>query len=123
VTVRKVVAAGGLAATTLIGGAIGAAIVGSADAATPTPSPTATAGSNEDPTHEAGETAADETAENNGTARHHGGPGGMRGGSNEDPAHEAAESPEREAQENAAPSGGSAPSTESTPSPTASPVI
>jgi hypothetical protein len=37
VTVRKAVAAGGLAATTLIGGAIGATIVGSADAATPTP--------------------------------------------------------------------------------------
>jgi hypothetical protein len=53
--------------------------------------------SNEDATHEAGESAARETAENNGTAFAGRGPGG--GGSNENPAHEAGESAAREAAE------------------------
>lgn len=49
--------------------------------------------SNEDPTHEATESAAQEAAETNGTRAcdHHG-----HGGSNEDPAHEAGESPIRQ---------------------------
>jgi len=66
-------------------------------AASPTPS------SNEATAHEAGESAAQEAAENNGTA-HHGGPGGhpCGGHSNEDAAHEKAETAAQEAAENAA---------------------
>jgi len=69
--------------------------------ATPTPAASAAPTgpkSNEDATHEQGESAALETAENNGTA-HHGGPG-AGGAPNEDPAHEAGESAAREAAEN-----------------------
>lgn len=81
-----------------------------------TPAPNAKSGSNEDPTHESGETPEREAAEDSGKVGH-GGPHGT----NEDPAHEATESPEREAQEhaNTAPNG-AAPSTGQTPaSPTA----
>lgn len=54
--------------------------------------------SNEDPTHEKNESAAKETAENNGTF--HPGPGAPgQGPSNEDPTHEASESPSRESSE------------------------
>ena len=55
-------------------------------------------GSNEDATHEAGESAQHEADENSGKAGfgHHRG-----GGSNEDPAHEAGESAAREAEEDA----------------------
>jgi uncharacterized membrane protein len=64
-------------------------------AASPSPSPK----SNEATAHEAGESAAQETAENNGTF-HPGGPGGPGGGpSNETAAHEAGESAAREAAE------------------------
>ncbi|HEY0398735.1 MAG TPA: hypothetical protein VGF00_10130, partial [Acidimicrobiia bacterium] len=52
--------------------------------------------SNEDPAHEAGESAQREADEDSGKA--FGGPHG----SNEDPAHEASESPAREAEEDAA---------------------
>jgi hypothetical protein len=62
-------------------------------------SPTPTFKSNEDPTHEKNESAAQEAAENNGTF--HPGPGGPGGGkSNEDPTHEQSESASREAAEN-----------------------
>jgi hypothetical protein len=70
-------------------------------AASTTTTGTTTTGSfksNEDPTHEAGESAAREAAEDSGRA----GPGGS--GSfkpNEDPTHEAGESAAREAQEDA----------------------
>jgi hypothetical protein len=69
----------------------------SAPTATPTAS-TPTATSNEDPTHEAAESAEREAYEDSGNFV----PG--HGGAftpNEDPAHEAAESAEREAQEDA----------------------
>jgi hypothetical protein len=55
--------------------------------------------SNEDPAHEAGESAAVEAAENSGQRPH-----GAHGGAfrpNEDPAHEAGESAAREAEEDA----------------------
>ena len=55
--------------------------------------------SNEDPSHEAKESAAQEAAENNGTFRP--GPGGPNGGrSNEDPTHEQHETAAQEAGEN-----------------------
>lgn len=67
-------------------------------AASPSPS-AGTFKSNEDPTHEKGESAAQETAENNGTFRP-GGPGGPgHGPSNEDPTHEKSETAAREAAE------------------------
>src|SRR6266849_5638355 len=62
-----------------------------ATAASPSPSPFK---SNEATAHESGESAAQETAENNGTF-HPGGPGG--GPSNETAAHEATEPAAREA--------------------------
>jgi len=65
-------------------------------AASPSPGPFK---SNETPAHETGESAAQETAESNGTFRP-GGPGGPGGGpSNETAAHEASESAAREAAE------------------------
>lgn len=77
----------------------------------PTATPNASGGtgtsaptSNEDPTHEAAERAANEAAEDSG--QFHGGRDGKHG-SNENPAHEAKESAEREAAEDAASSGGS----------------
>ena len=54
--------------------------------------------SNEDPAHEAGESAAREAQENSGQGP---GPGGGTFKPNEDPAHEAGESAAREAQEDA----------------------
>ena len=67
-----------------------------ATAASPAPSPFK---SNEATAHEAGESAAQETAENNGTF-HSGGPGAPGGGpSNETAAHEAAEPVARESAE------------------------
>jgi len=61
--------------------------------------PKARSGSNEDPAHEATESAAREAEED---AGHVGGGRHFRGGSNEDPAHEATESAAREAEEDAA---------------------
>jgi hypothetical protein len=104
----------------LAGGALALIMFGPslAGAQTPTTNPPAAAttppaasgnpgsfGSNEDPAHEAGESAEREAEENSGKAFH----GGGHHGFNEDPAHEAGESPEREAQEHAdtAPSGNS----------------
>ena len=64
-------------------------------AASPSPSPFK---SNEAAAHESGESAAQETAENNGTF--HPGPGGPGGGpSNETASHEASESAARESAE------------------------
>jgi hypothetical protein len=88
-----------VAAAMIFGGVMGATVLAkstltSANAALAAASPTPK--SNEDATHEKGETAAQETAENNGTA-HFGGPGA--GPSNETSAHEATESAAREAAE------------------------
>jgi uncharacterized membrane protein len=86
-------------AAMLFGGVVGATVLAKSalntvNAATATPTPTPR--SNEAATHESGESAAQETAENNGTARHNG-PG--NGPSNETAAHEAGESAAREAAE------------------------
>jgi hypothetical protein len=110
------IALGGSAAlTAIIGASVVMAQTPSNTSPTPAPSGTAAAGSpspgtfksNEDATHEKGETVEREAAEDSGK--------GFRGGvhkPNEDPAHEANESKDREAQENA----GQAPSV--SPSPT-----
>ena len=97
--VRKTALGAAIVGAALVGGAVGATLIGSAGAQdTPTTSTTVTTGvdhSNQDPTHEASESAqreADETA---------GKMGGHDGPSNTDPAHEASESPERAAQEKA----------------------
>jgi hypothetical protein len=100
---RNLVFASTVAAAMAFGGVVGATAVAispliTANAASPSPSPSpGTFKSNEDPTHEKGESAAQEAAENNGTFHPGGGPGG--GPSNESPAHEATESPSREASE------------------------
>lgn len=106
---RIVLFASVVTAALVFGGVIGAAAARSgvsplAVLAASSPSPTPR--SNEDPKHEAAESAAQETAENNGTF-HPGGPGGPGhpGGpgpndqSNESAAHEAAESAAQEAAE------------------------
>lgn len=114
-TNKKMMAAA-ISGSLLAGGALGLIMFGPnlASAQTTTTSPpaatappaasgnTGTFSSNEDPAHEAGESAQREADENSGRAfGHH--------GSNEDPAHEASESPAREAEEDAgnAPSGAS----------------
>jgi hypothetical protein len=79
-SMRKPLAATAIVAISIAGGAIGASLLGTANAATPSPSPTTESGtapgagnSNEDPAHEAGESAereaqehAQENAEENG---------------------------------------------------------
>jgi hypothetical protein len=87
------------------------------------PSTNGTTGSNEDPTHEAGESAQQEADEDAGRA-HHGGRGG-HGASNEDPTHEAGESAQREAEENAENGNGSGSNgsgSSATPAPSAPPT-
>lgn len=72
--VRKTVAAAAIAGSMLIGGVTGAVLYGvttlTASAATPSPSPSSSSTgkfvSNEDATHEAGESAAREAQENAG---------------------------------------------------------
>lgn len=76
--VRKAIAAGAIAGSMLIGGVAGAVLYGAttltaAAATSPTPSPSSGSSSstgkfvpNEDPTHEAGESAAREAQENAG---------------------------------------------------------
>jgi hypothetical protein len=109
---RRIVTAGAIAGSMLVGGVIGAVLYGastiSAAAATPSPTPSASASpgagtfkSNEDPTHEQGESATREADENSGKAfaGGRGGPGGH--GPNEDATHEAGESAAQEAAENA----------------------
>ncbi|MEO8744140.1 MAG: hypothetical protein ABI334_01530 [Candidatus Dormiibacterota bacterium] len=93
-----------LVAAMFVGGVIGATALArsttvNAAVSAASPSPGAFK-SNEDATHEKGESAAQETAENNGTF-HPGGPGGG-GTPNETAAHEAGETAAREAAENAA---------------------
>ena len=96
---RIILFASVVAAAMVFGGVLGATALARLNytpasaalaAASPTPA------SNEAAAHEAGESAAQETAENNGTARH-GGPGA--GPSNEDAAHEAGETAAQEAAE------------------------
>jgi uncharacterized membrane protein len=80
-TIRKSVAAAAIAGSMLVGGVAGAVLYGAttltaAAATTPSPSPSSSSGSssastgkfvpNEDPTHEAGESAAREAQENAG---------------------------------------------------------
>src|SRR4030088_1280304 len=91
-----------VAAAMIFGGVMGATVlarstVTSVNAANTAASPAPTPKSNEATAHETGETAAQETAENNGTAR----PAGAAhtGPSNEDPTHEASETPARETAE------------------------
>jgi hypothetical protein len=92
-----------VAAAMIFGGVLGATFLAkstltnvNAAQSAASPSPT----SNEATAHETGESAAQEAAENNGTARPAGAAGA--GHPNEDPAHEAGESAAREAAENAA---------------------
>lgn len=68
-----------------------------ANAATAVATPTPSFKSNEDATHEKGETAAQEAAENSGQRPL----GGRNGHPNEDPAHEKGETAAQEAAENA----------------------
>ena len=91
-----------VAAAMIFGGVMGATFLArstftSVNAAATATSPPAVPKSNEATTHETGETLAQETAENNGTARPAG--AGPAGPSNEDPTHEATESSAREAAE------------------------
>jgi|SRR5664279_1250298 len=88
---KHAVAAAALAGVSMIGGAVGATLLGTANAATPTPSSPPSPGngstpapqggwhSNEDPAHEAGESASREAEEDaaqaNGTAPGHSGSG------------------------------------------------
>jgi hypothetical protein len=106
ITTRTLVLASVVAAAMIFGGVLGAtamsrstltAAAAAFTAASPSPGAFKP---NEDPTHEKGESAAQETAENNGTF-HPGGPGGpgFNGQSNETSSHEAGESATREASE------------------------
>lgn len=105
--IRTLVFASSVVGAMAIGGVLGATVLAkstltpvsaAATAASPSPSP-GSFKSNESTAHEAGESAAQEAAENNGTF-HPGGPGGPGGGqSNESAAHEAGESAAREAAE------------------------
>jgi hypothetical protein len=102
---RVLIFGAAVAAAMIFGGVVGATVLGKTTltsvsaaitAASPSPGPFK---SNETTAHEAGESAAQETAENNGTFRP-AGPGGPGGGpSNEAAAHEATESAAREAAE------------------------
>jgi hypothetical protein len=100
---RLILFASVIASAMIFGGVMGATLfargtltnANAAFAAAASPSPTFK--SNEDPTHEKNESAAQEAAENNGTFHPGGGPGG--GQSNESAAHEAGESAAREAAE------------------------
>jgi hypothetical protein len=90
-----------VAAAMVFGGVLGATVLARstytpASAAVAATSPSPSPKSNEATAHETGESAAQETAENNGTFRP-GGPGS--GPSNETAAHEAGESAAREAAE------------------------
>ena len=100
---RTILFAAAVTAAMLVGGVVTASALANSHLATvlaassPSPSP-GTFKSNEDPTHEKGESAAQEAAENNGTF--HPGPGGPGNHpSNEDPTHEKSESAAREAAE------------------------
>jgi hypothetical protein len=101
---RVILFASVVTAALVVGGLVGAAAARGNLSAGATPlavlaasSPSPTFKSNENATHEAGESASQETAENNGTF-HPGGPG-PNGQSNESATHEAGESASREAAE------------------------
>jgi cytoskeletal protein RodZ len=96
---RLIIGASVLSLLTIAGAATTIATQTSfAQSPTPTPSSGTTKhASNEDPAHEAKESAEQEAAEDSGTFAGHSG----FYGSNEDPAHEAKESKEQEAQEDA----------------------
>jgi type IV secretory pathway TrbL component len=110
---QRIVTVAGIAGSLIAGGVVGTNLMGplaaaaanngnSSAAAAASASPSASAGSfksNEDATHEAGETAEVEAQENAGQRPHGAGSGTFK--PNEDPAHEAKESAEREAQEDA----------------------
>jgi hypothetical protein len=107
---RVIAFASVIAAAMVFGGVLGAtAFAGtaltSANAALTAASPSPSFHSNETPSHESGESAAQEQAENNGTFRP-GGPGAgghpCGGHSNEDATHEKGETAAQEAAENAA---------------------
>jgi hypothetical protein len=99
-----------IAAAMIFGGVMGATVFARANGIVPAlaalaaTSPSPTAHSNEGATHEQGESAAQEQAENNGTFRpgRGGHPCGGPGHSNEASAHETSESAAVEAAENAA---------------------
>ena len=115
-SVATLVAAASIAAGSVAVAAINPFGIASAQVSGTTPTAPAAPGgkfqSNEDATHEANETAAQEAAEDAGL-----GHSGRHGGSNEDPAHEATESPEREAKEDAT---DAATTTPTTPAPSTS---
>jgi len=110
---KRPVAAIGLVAAGLIGGAAAGAafgIPGVSGAQTTTPSSGASADtSNHDPAHEAAESPEQAAAEASGEFH-----GGHDGHSNTDPAHEAAESPERAAEEAAHDATATTPTTSAT---------
>ena len=92
-----------VAAAMLFGVLLGATVLSKssfspANALAATATPTPAFKSNEDPTHEKGETAAHEAAENSGQRPF----GGRSGHSNEDPNHEKGETAAQEAAESAA---------------------
>jgi len=107
ITTRTLVLASVVAAAMVFGGVLGATAMSrstllAANAAFTAASPPPGFKSNEDPTHEKGESAAREAAENNGTFHPAGAGGAFGGHSNETASHESGESAAREAQENAA---------------------
>jgi uncharacterized membrane protein len=93
VVVASMIFGGVISATVFAKTSLPFNVSAASSAASPSPGPFK---SNEATAHEAGESAAQETAENNGTFRP-GGPGG--GPSNETSAHEGTESAAREAAE------------------------
>jgi len=106
---RLILFASLVAAAMIFGGVMGATVLArttltGASAALAAASPTPSFKSNESATHEAGESAAQEAAENNGTFRPGAGAGGhpCGGHANEDATHEKAETAAQEAAENAA---------------------
>lgn len=114
---RVIVFASVIAAAMVFGAVLGATafarttLTGAA-AALAAASPTPSFKSNENPQHEAGESAAREQAENNGTFRPGVGGHPCGGHSNEDPTHEKSETAAQEAAENAAcPSPAASPAT------------
>jgi hypothetical protein len=106
---RKVGLAAALGACVVAGSALGGGLLSAGAATNSTPSGNGkTFHSNESASHESGESAAREKAEDNGTAGPGRGPGGG-GFPNEDPAHEKAESAAREKAEHDGTAGPGAP--------------
>jgi hypothetical protein len=100
---RTLLIASAVAAAMTVVGVVAASAAGKSGGPTnflAVASPSPTPKSNETSAHEATESAARETAENNGTF-HGGGPGGPGGASNETATHETGETAAQEAAENA----------------------